>query len=317
MNTVALSQIIQNRSNTKDLPHVPVMEEEVLKLLSEIRPRSVADGTCGAGGHAHTLLENVSSIERYFCIDWDKNALSIARKRLSLYKNRVEFVHSNFRHIPQLIPAYGISKLDAILLDLGLSTMHLMSSGRGFSFTKDEPLDMRMDDSEPTTALDLINNLSEAQLAALIREYGEEKWAKKIAGVVKDYCEQTPIPTSRGLAEAIKRAIPRRFHPKRIHPATRTFQALRIALNRELDNLKVALHDFPNILNDGGRFLVISFHSLEDRLVKHSFKNDPRLRPITKRPLRPTSQEITVNPKARSAKLRCAERISAEEVDNV
>jgi len=289
-------------------PHVPVMRDEVLKFVSGTKARIVVDGTCGAGGHAEALLENIPSIKRLFCLDLDQDAIEIARKRLSAYSDKVEFIHANFRDLPGLVPAYGVSSVDAVVLDLGISSMHLEASKRGFSFMRDEPLDMRMDRSEPVTALDLILNLSEKQLEEVIRIYGEERWAKRIAPAVKEYCTTSPNPTSKGLSEAIKGAIPKRFRPRRIHPATRTFQAIRIALNRELDNLKTALKGIPDLLEEGGRFVVISFHSLEDRLVKHSFRNDPRLLPITKRPLRPKEDEIIKNPRARSAKLRCAER---------
>ncbi len=308
MNSTALCQPMQDNALHHSAPHIPVMEGEVLSLVSEIAPKVICDGTCGAGGHASALLREVGSIERYFCVDWDSHALEIARDRLAGFGDMVEFIRGNYAHIPDLIAAYGIELVDCVLLDLGISSMHLETSGRGFSFLKNEPLDMRMDDTEPYTVLDLIRETPVEQLAAIIREFGEERWAGPIAKAIKEYCHTQSAPTSKGLAEAVKKAIPRRFHPRKIHPATRTFQALRIALNRELDNLKLALQRFPDVLRPGGRFIVISFHSLEDRLVKHSFRNDPRLDVITKRPLTPSEYEKGVNPRARSAKLRCAQR---------
>lgn len=309
MNTIPLSQPLHHKSMDPDSSHhVPVMADEVTRLVAETGPRVIVDGTCGAGGHAEALLSRIPGIERYFCIDWDAHALKIAEHRLAAHGSVVEFIRANFATIPDLLSAYGIGCVDVVILDLGLSSMHLDSSGRGFSFLKDEPLDMRMDDTEPYTALDLIRETPEAQLALLIGEFGQERWAKPIARAIKYYCEQGAAPTSKGLGEVIKRAIPRRFHPRKIHPATRTFQALRIALNRELDNLKTALERFPSILCAGGRFLVISFHSLEDRLVKHSFRDDPRLEVVTRRPLMPGDYEKAMNPRSRSAKLRCAQR---------
>ncbi len=311
MNSTVLYQPMQDSASTPSSPHVPVMEEEVLSLVSEITPRVVCDGTCGAGGHALSLLTNIKSIERYFCVDWDARALEIARGRLTIYEDVVEFIRGNFAHVPELIRAYGVEFVDCVLLDLGLSSIHLETSGRGFSFLRDEPLDMRMDDREPYTVVDLIRGTPLEQLTAIIREFGEERWAGPIAKAIKEYCNSQHTPTSKGLGEAVKRAIPRRFHPRKIHPATRTFQALRIALNRELDNLKQALQKFPDILRPGGRLIVISFHSLEDRLVKHGFRNDPRLDVITKRPLTPSEHEKSINPRSRSAKLRCAQRRNA------
>ncbi len=309
MNLIPLSLKTPADEDLYSIRHIPVMANEVVRFLMEISPQVVIDGTCGSGGHAHSILSAIDSIKRYICIDWDDMAIQISQERLSQFKEKVDFIRSNFKNIPQLIREHGINKADAVILDLGLSSMQLEMSGRGFSFRRDEPVDMRMDDSDPTTALDLIKSLSVDQLSQIIREYGEERWAKRIAHSIKEYCKNEPMPTSKGLASAICMAIPRRFHPKKIHPATKTFQAIRIALNREMDNLKRALEELPDILRRGGRFIVISFHSIEDRMVKHAFKEDNRLKPLTKRPVTPQDAEIVLNSRSRSAKLRCAEKI--------
>ncbi len=288
--------------------HVSVLKKQVIDGLN-LRPGCLyVDGTVGMGGHAEAIFESCPDIRMLICVDWDDDALALARRRIEQWPGRFMLLKSNYADIPELLLSNGIEKVDGILLDIGISSFQLEHSGRGFSFNTEEPLDMRMDRFGSVMASDLVNNLPVEALTELIRIYGEERWAKRIAERIAEQREQSPIHTAGELARLVSRAIPRKFHPRRIHPATRTFQALRIAVNRELDNLKHALDVLPDCLNPGGRLCIISFHSLEDRLVKFSFRDDPRLKALTKRPLTADEDEIKINPRSRSAKLRIAER---------
>jgi len=292
--------------------HVSVLTKQVIEGLN-LRPACLyVDGTLGMGGHGEAIFEACPDIRMLIGLDWDEDALVLARQRLMEWMDRCMLLKSNYADIPEILLSNGIEKVDGILLDLGLSSFQLEHSGRGFSFNTEEPLDMRMDRFGSVMASDLVNNLPVEALTELIRIYGEERWAKRIAQRVAERREQGPIHTAGELARLVSGAIPRKFHPRRIHPATRTFQALRIAVNRELDNLKHALDVLPDCLNPGGRLCIISFHSLEDRLVKISFRDDPRLRALTKRPLTADENEIKINPRSRSAKLRIAERIEED-----
>jgi 16S rRNA (cytosine1402-N4)-methyltransferase len=289
--------------------HCPVMVSEVLDGLS-LRPGGVyVDATLGLGGHTEAILSRCPEVKMVLGLDWDIEALEQAEYRLSPFGDRVRFIHSNFIHLHDVLLSNRIGQVDGILMDLGISTFHLENSRRGFSFSRDEPLDMRMDSSGAVTAADMVNKLPVERLSELIQTYGEERWAKIIARRISDRRKTAPILTSTELAEVVANSIPRRYHPRRIHPATRTFQALRIAVNRELDNLKEALNTLPSCLRLGGRLCIISFHSLEDRLVKTAFREDKRLKPLTKKPLVPGSEEMHSNPRARSAKLRIAQCI--------
>ncbi len=292
--------------------HVSVMTRQVLEGLN-LKPGGIyVDGTVGMGGHAKAMLEACPDMRLLIGLDWDDDALMLAREAIHNWKNRFMLQKSNFADIPEVLLSNGIDKVDGILLDIGLSSFQLEHSGRGFSFNTEEPLDMRMDRFGSVMASDLVNNLPMEGLTELIRVYGEERWAKRIAERIVEQRAKQPILTAGELARLVSRAIPRKFHPRRIHPATRTFQALRIAVNRELDNLKHALDVLPDCLCEGGRLCIISFHSLEDRLVKFAFRDDPRLQPITKKPLTADEEEIKLNPRARSAKLRVAERINQD-----
>ncbi len=296
-------------SDISDL-HEPVLLKEVLEYLRPEDGGIVVDATLGMGGHSQAILERYPKISCLIGMDRDGEALELAAQRLEPWRRKVALFHANFADMADMLEAEGIRQVDAVLVDLGISSYQLEQSGRGFSFRKDEPLDMRMDRFSSIMAADLVNQLPKEKLEELIFTYGEERWAAKIASAIEAARQKGPILTSRELAEIVERAIPRRFHPKRIHPATKTFQAVRIAVNREFENLKKALDEVPGILKPGGRFLVISFHSLEDRLVKQAFRNDPRLRVITKRPVKPAAAETAANPRARSAKLRVAERLA-------
>ena len=263
-------------------------------------------------------------------IDRDPDSIAYIEKSPRLFKPNVKIFHDNFTHLPQILSELHLTHVDGILLDLGLSLNHLERSGRGFSFMRDEPLDMRMNPAQGHTAEAVINRLPEKDLADLIARYGEEPRAARIAKRIVESRRQQAIMSSLQLAEIVKRAVPARYRRGRIHPATRTFQALRIAVNQELEALEEFLDDAVNFLKPGGRLCILSFHSLEDRIVKERFKalakgcicpprfpkcvcgKTPKLSILTKRPVRPGPSEISTNPMARSAKLRAAERLGEE-----
>lgn len=307
--TAATSLLNSELVAKKEATHCPVMVSEVLDGLS-LRPGGVyVDATLGLGGHTEAILSGCPEVQIVLGLDCDTEALEQAKSRLTPFGDRVRFIHSNFIHLHDVLLSNRIGQVDGILMDLGISSFHLENSGRGFSFSRDEPLDMRMDPSGAVTAADMVNKLPVERLAELIHTYGEERWAKRIAKRISDRRETAPILTSIELAKVVANSIPRKYHPRRIHPATRTFQALRIAVNRELDNLKEALDSLPSCLRPEGRVCIISFHSLEDRLVKIAFREDNRLKPLTKKPLVPGPEEMHSNPRARSAKLRIAQCI--------
>lgn len=288
--------------------HVSVLLAEVLEHL---RPQSggiYVDGNLGLGGHAGAVLKQSSPDGRLIGLDWDDRALAVARDNLAGFGERLTCVRSNFAEIKTVLTDLGIKRVDGILLDLGLSSLQLDAGERGFSFRGSEALDMRMDDRSPETAADFLNKLSKDDLADIFYHYGEERQARPIAAAIVELRTKQPFTTTDQLVAVVERAIPRRFHPRNIHVATKVFQALRIAVNRELDNLVKILAAGSELLKPGGRFCVISFHSLEDRLIKRAFVNDQRLQVITRRPVRPTEEECQRNPRARSAKLRVAER---------
>ena len=242
-------------------------------------------------------------------MEWDEEALSEARNTLMPFGDRVKIFRENFIHLPDLMKA---ESADGILLDLGLSSIHLEKEERGFSFKGEGPLDMRMDQRMNHTAAHLINRLSSEDLEYTLSHYGEERWAKRIARAIVQEREREPLRTTQTLRKIVHRAIPRRFHFRRIDPATRTFQAFRIRVNEELDNLGKILETGWKILKRGGRICIISFHSLEDRMVKETFRRlekQGEMRILTKKPVTPSEEEQTRNPRSRSAKLRCAERV--------
>ncbi len=290
--------------------HKPVLVKEVLDYLAPKKGGVYLDATLGIGGHAEALMRDHPDIERIIALDWDEEALELARRRLRPFESKISFYHSNFCNMAVVLAEEGLNQVDGIIMDLGLSSFQLDESGRGFSFMRDEPLDMRMDRSTTMLASDMINKLPEERLAQLIQLYGEEPWAKKIASAIVARRIERPIFSTVELAHIVAKAIPRRFHPRKIHPATRTFQAIRIAINREFENLTRALEISPIVLSPGGRICVISFHSLEDRIVKHFFKGCNELEVVTRRPVRPSENEIAANPRARSAKLRVAQRVT-------
>ena len=293
------------------LVHEPVMTTEVVAQLAPRPDGRYLDCTVGGGGHARLLLE--AGAGRVLGIDRDPDALSVAGATLSAWSARTEFVHADFRDIDSVLDERGISTVDGAVADLGMSSMQLDAPGRGFSFRRDEPLDMRMDRSQGPTVADLLRDVPERTLADLIFQYGEERYSRRIARAIVNTRGQEALTTTGQLATLVRRAVPYRGR-QRIDPATRTFQALRIWVNDELDRLDEFLRSVCRRLRGGARFAVITFHSLEDRIVKTVFRqlntgDEALVRVVTKRPLRPTREEVVRNPRARSAKLRAAERV--------
>lgn len=274
------------------------------------------DATLGGGGHASEILNRTRPDGVLVGIDWDEEALGEARRTLAPFGERVEIVRDNFVHLPELLEALKIEKVDGILLDLGLSSFQVEKKERGFSLKGEGPLDMRMDQRLDCTAADLVKRLSLCELERMLSEFGEERWARRIAKAIVDERTQTPIESTQALRRIVHRAIPRRFHSRKIDPATQTFQAFRIRVNGELENLERILETGWRFLRKGGRMCVISFHSLEDRIVKETFRKlgrdgeaGPVMRIITKKPIRPSEEERRRNPRSRSARLRCAEKV--------
>jgi 16S rRNA (cytosine1402-N4)-methyltransferase len=307
--------------------HLSVLPEEVIRYLDPHPSGVYLDGTLGGGGHAGLILENCTPGGILIGIDQDQEALQAAGQRLAAFGAAARLVHGNFGELEQHMGQLGIPALDGFILDLGVSSHQLDSAARGFSFQQDAPLDMRMDTSCGETAADLLNELPEEELERIIRDYGEERWARRIAVFIVKARIEAPLETTLQLVDIVKGAVPKAKWEERIHPATRTFQAIRIAVNHELESLEKGLRAALNLLRPGGRGVVISFHSLEDRIVKHIFRefatgcicprnfpvcacnNTPRVKVLTTRPVTATGQEIEANPRSRSAKLRAIEKL--------
>lgn len=293
--------------------HEPVMTAEVLTALDPSRGGLFVDCTVGAGGHARALLE--AGADRLLGLDRDAETLPAAAETLRPWADRVDLAHADFRTLDDVLAARGIGGIDGgALADLGLSSRQLDGEGRGFSFRFDAPLDMRMDRSRGPTAADLLRDADESQLADVIHEYGEDRYARRIARGLVAAREREPLTSTGQLSEAVRRAVPRRGR-QRIHPATRTFQALRIWVNRELEGLDAWVPAVCHRLRAGARLAVISFHSLEDRIVKRALRGLAQqagvaIKVLTKRPVRPAEAEVARNPRARSARLRAAERLA-------
>lgn len=308
--------------------HLSVMPEEVLLFLNPQPGGTYLDGTLGGGGHSGMILERCLPDGTLIGIDQDREALEAAGEHLKHFGISARLVHGNFGEAGTILDRLGINGLDGFLLDLGVSSHQLDSAGRGFSFLKDAPLDMRMDTGSGSTAADLVNSLPEHELARIIGEYGEERWAKRIAAFIATARRSAPVTGTLQLVDIIKGAVPRAKWEERIHPATRTFQALRIAVNRELEQLETGLRAALDRLRPGGRGVVISFHSLEDRIVKHIFREyatgcicprnlpvcacgkKPQVRELTRKPAMAGEDELTLNPRSRSAKLRAVEKLT-------
>jgi 16S rRNA (cytosine1402-N4)-methyltransferase len=291
--------------------HAPVLLDEAIALLQPSRGGLFVDCTVGLGGHAGALL--AAGATRVIGMDRDPDALALAASALGPWGDRVELVHSDYRRLDEVLQARGVAGADGILADLGVSSMQLDAEGRGFSFRRDEALDMRMDRSTGPTAADLLVDVGEEDLANVIYQYGEERFSRRVARAIVRARAQERIATTGRLAQIVRSAVPHRGY-QRIDPATRTFQALRIWVNRELEGLEAFLAAAAARLRAGGRLAVITFHSLEDRIVKHGFRalasGEEALRVLTKKPVVPGEEEVARNPRARSAKLRAIERLA-------
>jgi 16S rRNA (cytosine1402-N4)-methyltransferase len=307
--------------------HTPVLRDEVLAYLQCSRGGIFVDATVGEGGHAEAILK-ASSQNTVIGIDCDREIIERAQYRLAPYGERMTLIHDNFVRLPHILRDRAIEKVDGLLFDLGISSFHFEEEKRGFGFHRNGPLDMRTDRRQQLTAYNIVNHFPLKEIETILRRYGEERWATRIATVIGQERQRGSIKNTGALAEIVARAIPRKHHPRKIHPATKTFLALRIAVNEELKKLGEILNDAPLLLTKGGRIGVIAFHSLEDRIVKETFKQMARacicppdvpkcicggkqqvLQIITKHPLTPRAEEIEHNPRARSAKLRVAERV--------
>jgi 16S rRNA (cytosine1402-N4)-methyltransferase len=286
--------------------HVPVLLDEVLHWLRPHPGGVLVDGTLGGGGHTRALAERVGPQGLVLAMDRDPAAIAAARE--SLAGLPVKAVQGNFCDLPEVLRELGIAGVEGVLLDLGVSSDQLADPQRGFSFSSAGPLDLRFDPMRGEPARRLINRLGAGHLADLIYFYGEERYSRRIAQAIVARRRDRPIETAAELAELVRQCVPK-ARQERIDPATRTFQALRIAVNDELKSLEIALRRIPDCLRTGGRLAVISFHSLEDRPVKTAFRVDDRLEPLMRKPLTPSLDEVSRNPRARSAKLRVAERI--------
>jgi 16S rRNA (cytosine1402-N4)-methyltransferase len=311
-----MTQLIRDRAQgknvNKNIFHIPVMLHEVIEYLKPKSGDIFVDGTLGLGGHAEVILSLIGKNGRLIGIDRDAQALEIAKENLRDYQEQCHFFHENYCHVDRILAKLDIKRVNGILLDLGLSSFQLNDPQRGFSFLTEGPLDMRMDQDSYISAFDLVNSLSEREIASLLRDFGQERWHHRIARYIVQYRSRKLIETTKELSDIVLHAMPRHSKRGKIHPATRTFQAFRIAVNRELEGLEEALDKCVDALTVGGRIGVIAFHSLEDKIVKQTFRGltkSRRLNLILKKPLRPSDKEAEVNARSRSARLRVAERI--------
>jgi len=313
-----------------EFEHTPVLLNETLEYLDPKPGGVYIDGTLGGAGHSSEIVKRIVPGGVLIGIDQDSNAIDAAKRRLEAYKDNVVIVRDNFRNIKTIALQKGFKEVDGILLDIGVSSHQLDEKERGFSYMHDGPLDMRMDTESSLDASDIVNNSSEQELIRILRDYGEEKWAVRIAKFIAEERKNNRIDTTFKLADIIQRAIPAAARRDGGHPAKRTFQALRIAVNDELQVLEEAVTNAAGLLKPGGRLVVITFHSLEDRIVKKIFNNmekpctcppqlpvcacgkEPLLRVITKKPVTAGAEELKVNTRSKSAKLRAAERVSSK-----
>ncbi|MBI4768340.1 MAG: 16S rRNA (cytosine(1402)-N(4))-methyltransferase RsmH [Deltaproteobacteria bacterium] len=305
--------------------HKPVMVHEVVHYLRCARGGLFVDGTLGTGGHTLAILQHSPATTRVIGIDRDPEGLAVARERLAPFSHQLQTVQGKFGDLKIILSGLGVRAVDGILLDLGFSSLQIESPGRGFSFQRDDPLDMRMDQTQGISARDWLAHCSQKELIGILKEYGEERWAKRLTGKILAFQSKGPVETTRELAELIAGSIPR---GGRIHPATRTFQALRILINDELTQLKSFLGEFLETLKDGGRVCLISYHSLEDRLIKQAFlrlerglrdplgmsepvrpEGQPGFKRLISKPTVPSQIEMQENPRSRGAKLRVGERV--------
>ena len=309
--------------------HTSVMLNEVVDALRCRPDGTYVDATLGVGGHAGEILRRSHPNGRVIGFEWDEEAAQIARRRLKHFHDRVIIVQDNFKNIRAILQKLAIPQIDGVLLDLGVSSLQLDHAPRGFSFTQEGPLDMRMNRRSPLTAADLVQRWSKDELERLLKDVGEGRWSKRIALALKEGVKGGEVTTTTELAQKVSKAIPSRYHPRKIHPATKTFLALRIAVNEELDNLRLFFKEGIECLKPGARLCVISFHSLEDRITKEAFRQyakgcicppdvpvcccgqKPQLKILTPKPISPDAEEVRLNPRPRSARLRVAERLAS------
>jgi len=296
-------------SNVKCQIHIPVLQKEVIQYLNPKPNENFIDCTIGEGGHALSILERILPNGKLLGIDWSSEIIQELKikNQKSEVKSNLIFVCDNFVNLKDIVKREKFQPVSGILFDLGMSSWHLEKSGRGFSFLRNEPLNMRYNLESQLTAEKIVNFWSQFELEKILKEYGEEKFAKRIAKEIVNQRKINPIKNTFQLVQILKKAVPKRYQRERISPATRTFQALRITVNDELNNLKKALPQAIDVLNRGGRLVVISFHSLEDRIVKNFFRKKTRenlIKILTKKPMTPSKEEIKINPRSRSAKLR-------------
>jgi len=288
--------------------HTSVLLNECMEYLMPETGKLYVDGTLGLGGHTEKILQLSAPEGRVLSFDWDEDAIVKATERLQGFGDRLQVQRRNFAEISEGLDSVGIDQIDGMMIDVGLSSLQLDMGKRGFSFQRDEVLDMRMDSRREMTAGSILQNSTEEQLADIFFYYGEERQARPIAAAIVAQRKIEKIEMTKQLVGVIARAVPKRFHPKRIHVATKVFQALRIAVNTELENLGTILDEGVKYLKPGARFCVISFHSLEDRIVKRKFRDNDSLVVLTSRPIVATEEEIAANPRSRSARLRVAEK---------
>ena len=312
-----------------EFKHVSVLLQETIDGLA-VKPDGIyVDGTTGGGGHSYEISKRLGENGRLICIDQDAEALVAAEKRLEPFAGIVTLVKSNYAQMKEVLKQLGIDKVDGIVLDLGVSSYQLDNAERGFSYREDAPLDMRMDREQPLTARDIVNDYPESELYRIIKEYGEERFAKNIARNICKRRQDKPLETTFELVDIIRNSMPAKARNGKSHPAKRTFQAIRIECNQELEVLRQALDEMVNLLKDGGRISIITFHSLEDRMVKTSFRrqenpctcppdfpvcvcgNKPKGKVITRKPILPSEEECEQNTRSKSAKLRVFERIES------
>ncbi len=314
MNVDVLEPLFLNTSEIpKRMPeHIPVMLKEVMNYLSPKPGGVYVDATLGLGGHATEILRCIGPRGQLIGIDRDAKSLERAKEKLAPYLDQCTFIHGNYSQMDAFLKNLNINQVDGILIDLGISSFQLDDPLRGFSLQANGPLDMRMNQEEGRSAFDVINSYSPDELISIFQDFGEERYSKRIVRHLVNRRDEHPIESTKELAEIIIRAVPFGGGGQRIHPATRVFQAIRIAVNKELESLQEALNKSMDLLTVGGRIAVISFHSLEDRIVKNifrEFKGKNIVEILTKKPLRPTEEEVSLNGRARSARLRVAERI--------
>ncbi|MFC1889625.1 16S rRNA (cytosine(1402)-N(4))-methyltransferase RsmH [Thermodesulfobacteriota bacterium] len=317
-------------SNRSEI-HTPIMVEQVIGALSPHRAGTYVDGTVGCGGHSLAILEAAGPSGRLIGLDRDPESLEVAAERLSAFRDRVTLVHEDFANLPEVLTGEGIHKVDGILLDLGFSSYQLSRPERGFAFSLDGPVDMRLDRTAGKTAMQVIKESGEQELKGILTDLGEERWAKRIARAIVRARHNEEIRTTRDLADVITSAIPASRRPKHHHPATKSFMALRMTVNQEMDSLRRFMDSAADLLVEGGRLCVISFQSMEDRIVKNRLRDlekpctcpvdlpvcgcgrTRKMRVLNRRPVCPDRTETTANPRARSARLRAAERTAGRE----